>query len=220
MPDIFVDPETKEAPEPLQETPKPIVTAPEIEEIKKQPRKRGFVFLKDFFEHPAGIRFKNQEDDEEILLFLRRHMITNIYWLIITFLLLIAPLVIVPFIVALSLFPFEIPPNYGLVLGIFYYLVVFCYGFINFLYWFYNIGIITDRRVVDVDYSGIIYVHVAATIVSKIEDVSYAQTGFLRTLFNYGDVSIRTAAQVLDFEFLRVPHPSKVTFIIQKLIRH
>ena len=41
--------------------------------------------------------------------------------------------------------------------------------------------------------------------------------GVIRTVFNYGDVYIQTAAEVPAFEFLAVPKPDRVAGILQEL---
>ena len=79
-----------------------------------------------FAKHPKGINFANQEPDEVILLFLRRHFITNIPWIFATFLLLILPPV---FLFLLSFVPsLVIPSGLTLVLVAFYYLIVLSYA--------------------------------------------------------------------------------------------
>ncbi|MBI2443301.1 MAG: hypothetical protein HYV40_05340 [Candidatus Levybacteria bacterium] len=171
-----------------------------------------------FCEYPTGITFQNQAPDEVIVLFVRRHFATNIPWMFITFLLLIAPPIIIPFFQLVGVLPFSIPGEVSLVLLLFYYLIIFAYAFTNFLHWFYNIGIVTERNILDIDYSELVNVHISATKVTQIEDVSYKQGGFFKTFFDYGDVHIQTAAAVPDFEFLRIPHPARAVDLIRQLI--
>jgi hypothetical protein len=175
-------------------------------------------FLNAFIEYPLGVRFANQEADEQIVLFLRRHFITNVPWITITLLLLIAPFILIPIATFVIELPFTLPANLTVLLLLFYYLIVFGYAFINFLHWFYNIGIVTQKNIIDIDYSEIVNVHVAATKVTQLEDVSYKQSGFFKTLFNYGDVFLQTAGNLPNFEFLRVPNPGKAVDIIHDLI--
>lgn len=177
--------------------------------------------LSSFCQNPLGFSFQNQEKDEKILLFLRRHPITNISWLIPSLLLLILPLILTlfaPFLERFFLSPILLPGNYLTILLIFYYLFVFNYMFISFISWFYNIGIVTQKRVIDIDYSDIVHRYISFTKLSLIEDVTYRQTGFIRSLFNFGDVFVQTAGTHPNFEFLSVPQPSKATHIIQELI--
>ena len=51
----------------------------------------------------------------------------------------------------------------------------------------------------------------------SIEDVSYTQIGFVRSLFNYGDVMVQTAGAENNIEYDRVPRPSVVADIIGDL---
>lgn len=171
-----------------------------------------------FAECPSGVRFEHQGEDEEILLFIRQHFITNFSWIVISLILILLPVVLVPILITGIDLQFSIPENYSFVILSFYYVILFGYILINFLHWFYNIGIVTRRNVIDIDYSEIVNVHVAATKSSQIEDVSYKQNGFFKTLFNFGDVMVQTAANNPNFEFLKVPTPGKVVDIIHELI--
>lgn len=177
--------------------------------------------LSSFCQNPLGFSFQNQEKDEKILLFLRRHLITNISWLIPSLLLLILPPILslfAPFLERFFLSPIFLPGNYLTIFLIFYYLFVFNYMFISFISWFYNIGIVTQKRVIDIDYSDIVHRYISFTKLSLIEDVTYRQTGFIRSLFNFGDVFVQTAGTHSNFEFLSVPQPSYATHAIQELI--
>lgn len=174
--------------------------------------------LHSFCEYPSGVSFEHQEPDEEIILFVRRHLITNVPWVIITFLLLLLPLVVLPFLSLFSVFPIELSGAVLTIVLLFYYIMVFGYALINFLHWFYNIGIVTAKNVIDIDYSDIVNVHVSATKASQVEDVSYKQGGFFKSFFNYGDVYIQTAGTDANFEYLRIPNPGKAVDIIHDLI--
>lgn len=220
MPDIFVDTDSnKEEKSHVPETPSSSHSKQKHISPPPKPKETHEVDMLDTFcEYPQGVRFQHQEKDEEIILFLRQHLVTNVPWLIITGLFILAPIILIPLFSYTPFFLFTVPERYLIAFLLFYYLGVISYVFINFIHWFYNIGIVTNKRVVDLDYENIVQVNVAATKVLQIQDVNYTQTGFLRTLFNFGDVFIQTAGQNPNFEFLRVPNPSKATFIIQKLI--
>jgi len=175
--------------------------------------------LASFFERPDGVSFKNQKGDEKILLFLRKHFITNLGWLFIVFVLVFLPPLISISSSRFSVFAiFDLPPSFTIVLVIFYYLIVFNYFFINFITWFYNISLVTQKRIIDIDFSNLVYHNVAATKLSLVEDVNYTQVGFIRTLFDYGDAVVQTAGEELHFDFLAVPKPGKVVDIVQNLI--
>lgn len=177
--------------------------------------------LATFYEKPTGVHFRNQEEDEEILLFLRRHFATNLPWLFITIILVAIPLIfayILPYLNQMNINLFFLPSRYMTIFIIFYYLIVFNYFLINFITWYFNISIITQKRIVDIDFSDLVYHDVAVTKLTLVEDVNYTRVGFLRSLFDYGDVFVQTAGEKLHFDFLAVPHPEKVVDIIQNLI--
>jgi len=77
-----------------------------------------------------------------------------------------------------------------------------------------HITLITERDVVDVDYSHITYKNIAVATYEAIQDVEYVQSGFLRNFFDFGDVFVQTAGHRANIEFLRVPKPGKVADII------
>ncbi len=166
---------------------------------------------------PGNVSFSEQDDDEIIYLFLRRHFITNVLWVITSIVMGIIPLIIY-LTVKSNFLPFPVPPGYLVILTSFYFLIVLTYIFINFLNWFYNISLVTDKRVLDLDYSDIVYHDVALTKLSLIEDVTYIQSGFARSLFNYGDIIIQTAGEKLHFDFLSVPDPKRGADIIENLM--
>lgn len=171
-------------------------------------------FLSHYAERPDGLRFQNQEEKEEILVFLRRHFITNVPWIFMTIIFALVPFLILPFIQSFGFLQIDIPAATILVFIIFYYLIVIGYVLLNFISWFYNISIVTTFEVVDIDYSNVTYKDIATTNLREIQDVDYIQKGFFSTIFDYGDVFIQTAGANPNIEFLRIPHPAKVNDII------
>jgi hypothetical protein len=166
-----------------------------------------------FIPQPKNIKFETQEDDEKVLLLLRRHVVTNIPWILISLLLLIVPF-FYPF------FPFLnfLPGRYFPIILLGWYLIVFAYIFENLLLWFYNIYIVTSERVVDVDFYNILYKEVSDARIEKIQDVSYDQNGFIEAFFNYGDILIQTAGEKEEFTFEKVPEPDKIVSVINLLL--
>lgn len=174
--------------------------------------------LTSFCQNPTNISFENQEHDEKILLILRAHFITNTSWILTSFFLIIIPPVLNMVSSELHIFPFSLSGNLSFVLFAFYYILVFIFIFINFMTWFYNITFVTNKRIVDVDFSNIVHHDIAATKLNLIEDVKYVQIGFLRSLFNYGNVFMQTAGEKENFEAIAVPKPALAIQIIGNLI--
>ena len=83
--------------------------------------------------------------------------------------------------------------------------------------WFYNIGVVTQKRLVDVDTSNILSHNTAAASFKELVDIKFVQRGFLQSFFNYGDIDIQTEAIRANFEFKAAPKPTKVVDIISDL---
>ena len=222
MPDIFVaEPEGKNEPAPKKQEPqvsannKSAKNSPIIDDLKKAGN-RVHLFT-SFCHNPQGITFKTQEQGEIILLFLRKHFATNLKWIIIAIFALLIPLIIAPFIVfnqPLLLLSFKNLIFFAL----FYYLLVFAYIYLSFITWYFNIGLVTNLRIIDIDFMHLIYKHMTATKLSLVQEVSSIKSGVMSTFFNYGDIFIQTAGTNINVEFEAAPKSEEAVDIIQDLI--
>lgn len=171
-----------------------------------------------FRQNPEGVSFAEQEDDEDIILFLRRDFITNIPWIASTIALIFIPFLIHFIFVSTNFSLFSLPHRLSLVLLAFYYLIVIGFVFANLISWFYNIGLVTSKRGVDIDFLNLATINVATASLPDIKDVEYTQAGFFQSLFDYGDVRLRIEATGEVFTFEKVPRPTEVAGIISKII--
>lgn len=228
MPDIFVaqKEERKERPPGKEHSLKKPGTFQIENELKEDSHlenaeKTHVKFFSTFCIEPSDVSFADQEEDEKVLLFLRRHLVTNVDWILIA-----AFLALVP-----ALFSFignffnigdvellNIPSRFVMFFLLFYYSAVFTFILVNFISWFYNVGLITERRVVDIDLAELIFKNVSTTKFELIQDVSYLQHGVVRALFHFGDVIVQTAGKHTNFEIEAVPHPDKVVHLIEDFI--
>lgn len=171
-----------------------------------------------YCERPEAVTFETQEEDETILLLLRKSFITNIPWLVLGGVFAIIPFIIIHFIptgnTPLSL----ISGQFVFVLLFFYYLVILSYMLVSFITWYFNTSLITSKRIVDIDFSDLVYKNIAETKMDLVQDVSFTEAGVIRTLFNYGDVLVQTAGALDNFDLHAVPHPDRTVDIIETLI--
>lgn len=191
-----------------------------IEEKHKMPKSRNIMFPAGFALHPGGVHFDTQGENEEIHLFLRRHFITNVPWILFAIFLLIAPIIVLP--VMETIFPFTtlFTSQLSFILLAFYYVVVFGMAIlVSFINWYFNVYIVTDQRVVDVDFVNVIYREVASTRLNLIQDVTVKTSGVIRAFFDYGDVFIQTAGTEANFDFHAVPHPQQVAHEIEIIMQ-
>ena len=168
--------------------------------------------LSSFLMWPNGVNFETRESEEKIILFLRKHLVTNIPWIITTIIMLLTPIFILNTTVLDST-----PSNFRFIFILIWYLITTAYFLESFLTWFLNVYIVTDERIIDIDFYNLIYKEVSDANIDKIQDVTYKMGGVVRTLFNYGDVLIQTASEVPNFDFLAVPHPDKIVKVLQDL---
>lgn len=162
---------------------------------------------------PKATKFEAQDEEEKIILLLRPHFVTNIWWILTSLAMGFAPL-FWPYMPVISL----LPENYLFVLSLFWYALILTFVFERFLMWFFSVNIVTDERVIDVDFYGLLFKHVGMAPINKIEDVNYFQKGIMGAVFNFGDVLIQTAAEITEFVFNKVPNPEKVVKVLSELM--
>lgn len=162
---------------------------------------------------PPGTYFESQEEGEEVVLFLRQHWIVNLGWIVMSALALTIPSVFSFFLPYAGL-----PASYQLVVTMTWYLFVAGYALVKLMGWFFNIYILTDERVVDIDFTNVLARKVSVAKIEEIQDVSVVSRGALQTFLNYGSVFIQTAAEVPEFDFVNIPYPDKVGTVISQMI--
>ena len=191
---------------------KSTINYPKSEEEKLQLPGHTDNPLAAFNYFPSKVDFINKDPEEEVVLILRRHPITNRKWIIIAFGMVIFP----SFASILPIFD-NIPTNFSFLLVMAWYMVTLAYIFENFLNWFFSVNIVTDERLFDVDFYNLIYRKITDANIDQIQDVTVQIGGGLRTMFNYGDVIIQTAAEIPEIEFEGVPMPDRVAKVLREL---
>ncbi len=83
-------------------------------------------------------------------------------------------------------------------------------------YW--NAFIITNMRVVDIDQRGFFNRLVSEASFDKIQDISYSVRGVLGTVFNFGNVQLRTAGSSSTLDLMRVHDPKSLHHLIAEAI--
>lgn len=220
MPDIFIsekqDTVVPEKPN-LQQTPEPKVPVtpgevPTTEAMKSRFPGHRHSRFSSFSLYPDNVHFETKDKKEKIILMLRQHPIVNVKWILTTLLLLTGPTLLNIF----GVFAY-LPTGFPLVLSMSWYLITLAYAIEGFLNWYFNVYFVTTARIVDVDFFNLINKRVSNAEIEMIQDVSYSTGGVLRTMLNYGDIFIQTAAEVSEFDFLAIPNPEKVAKILDDL---
>ncbi|MEI8067586.1 MAG: hypothetical protein WCG91_01365 [Candidatus Shapirobacteria bacterium] len=168
--------------------------------------------LSGFLVHPRILTFAEQGDDETIYLAVRPHWINNISWVFIAILMLFVPL----FFKYFSFLNF-FPGQYQFAIILFWYLMTFIYSFEKFLSWYFDLYLVTDQRVIDIDFNNLLNKHFAEADIAMVQDVSTSIRGVLGTFFNFGDVLIQTASETNQINFEKVPNPEKIIKLFKEL---
>ena len=188
-------------------------TIDDYSEVMKNEQVTGN-FFKSFIPKPKNICIDIQDKDEKIILVLRRHLITQIKDVVI----LLAIIFLIPALLKFCGLFDVLPPKFVVAFDIFWLVLSFGLIFKSFLIWFFNVHILTDERVIDVDFTSMISRNVSSARTENIEDVTANTMGPLAAIFDYGTILIQTAGEKTEFEFEHVPHPAKITKLINELL--
>lgn len=220
MPDIFSAP----AKTPPTDTEKPVAKPPQVRETKKlrsvddyseimrreRPSRNHW---RAYMPKPERTTFDTQTIDEQIILLLRPHPITLMKQAVI-----VAVATVLPVLSGGSFFANFLPDSYILGLNLGWYMLTFSYALATYLIWFFSVFIITDERVIDVDFVSLLFKDVSTAKIDDIQDISSKTGGFLASIVDYGTVYIQTAGESPEIQFENVPHPAKVAALLNELL--
>lgn len=198
-----------------------MTTKQESNKIPKKFRniKRSFmenITLKNdhsFKSFPKGLKFHGQEQEEQVILIIRSHWIIYVPQILLAILVLvlpwvlgaIAPVIFKSVIIFLSLLITSLLTGASILVS-------------AIVKWYYNVDMITDQRVVDLDFPNIMAHTMSETQLEHIEDVTQKQLGLLGSIFDVGTVYIQTAGSNQNIEFTNIPRPRDVQEILSDLL--
>lgn len=167
-----------------------------------------------YIENPTYYRFEGQDPQEKILLLLRAHPITNLKWIVPAILLFLAPFFVPVVFSLINLDLSQIPTPFAVVFIVINYLLVLVIVFEGFLHWYFNVYIVTDKNIVDVDFHSVLFKNIDVAPLRNIEDTSSSMGGILNSIFHYGHVYIQTAGAAKNIDLVSVPRPHHVADFI------
>lgn len=89
--------------------------------------------------------------------------------------------------------------------------------FFSLIDYFLDVWIITDQRIIDVRQHGFFSRSISEMRLSRIQDVSSEQHGFMPTLLHYGNVIVQTASDSNKLFFEEVAHPEHIRDVLMRL---
>jgi hypothetical protein len=213
MPDVFTPQAKKQA-----ESKHPAKPTVDKKNVVENEHHNPLGLLTTFCQKPSNVSLMGQDNDEHIILFLRQDFITNLPWVFNTILFSFLPFIVYPLFAVANIDLNFLPARFNLVIAIFYYLLLAGYALSNYLTWFYTIGIITNKKAVDIDFHNLSSIHVGTVNLADTSDAKYKQAGFFQSFFDYGDIIITVEATKEQFIFEKTPRPAEITDMLSDLI--
>ena len=143
-----------------------------------------------------------QHDDEKVIKIIRRSLVTELPWVLVS----ITLVTILLFIAVNENLIFNSPDLSNFIKYIVYSLILFIsiYDFNRFLNWFYSVNIITNERLLDFDFKELGIKSIVECQLKDIQSVSIKNEGFLSFIFGLSTLEVLTSGDNpnIDFEFI------------------
>jgi len=156
--------------------------------------------------------FESQQDDEDIILLIRRHYMALLPVIA------VSTLVYIVGFIAVFVLPAVAP---ALVSGYTYHIYVLIvsilflfntiYLFNNWVLHYLHVAILTSEHFVEINQTGLFARKISEMALEKVQDVTASQKGLVHTMFNLGEVEVQTAGEAPNFVIQFVPDPNGVS---------
>ena len=195
-------------------------------DIPKKFREKKFTFIRtlakvfdqdrniDIF--PENVRFDRKEKDEEIIMVSRKHWVAYFTHILLALFIPIIPIALL----IISSNSIDIYGKTTIYLGLFVASLVISVNIVTtaIIQWYYNISIITDKRILNLKVTSIFQHSYTEILWRKIQDVSHDSIGPLSSIFDIGNIYIDTAGEGIDLTLKFVPKPRDVQEVINNLV--
>lgn len=155
--------------------------------------------------------FDIQRAGEEIILIIRAHPVTQIPWFINTIGIILITILLNFFVITI----FSVEEQ--LFMNLFGFTIAAFYGWTNFLRWYFHVGIITNQRILDIDFPSTLYKEVTIAELRDVQEVTTKAVGYIGAVFNFGNILVQTAGTKANIEFHNAPKPSEIVKVINEL---
>lgn len=162
--------------------------------------------------------FSGQKEGENVILVIRRHwfdVLQSFFPVFALLILLITSYFYLPLF--MPVLQQAVYANIFMFLENLFAMAIFILFFLIWIDYYFDVWIITNRRVVDVEQKGLFSREVSELELEKIQDVTTEVLGVIPTFLNYGNVYIQTAGEKERFVFNNAPNPYRIKDIIMNL---
>ncbi len=172
-------------------------------------------------QHTFGrFHFQGQHENEQILMVIHRHwfnILVHLGSIVILSVVLLGSISFLPTLfpeaaTGQNLFFFSFAQNTLL-------LFLWLFGFLVWIDYYFDVWIITNERIVNIEQKGLFTRHISELRFSRIQDVTSSVSGLVPTMLNFGDVYVQTAAEEERFVFRQVADPFAVKDEVMRLSR-
>lgn len=154
----------------------------------------------------------HQKSYEKIEYLLHRHPLGFVKYVITFIILMLMPLALYLLIGDLFTNIFIGPRIFPLtVLGASaYYLSIYLFAYGHFIDFYLDIWVVTNDRIINMEQQGLLATKITELDLYRIQDVTVNVRGFFQTIFNYGDVVVKTASSNTHIIFRKVSKPNEI----------
>jgi len=159
-----------------------------------------------------------EKKGEHVIMILHRHPITFLPTIALFLVLFFVPIAL--FYMGNSLFPTLLDSAIAYPLLVLfasvYYLSIYLFFFAQFIDFYLDMWVITNERIVDIEQHSLFHRVITELELFRIQDATTNVQGIFPTLFNYGNVIVKTASNTDGIVFYNVPNPNSIrTNLIQ-----
>lgn len=145
---------------------------------------------------------KNLKANEQVIKIIRRYPLTLGWWYLLS--------VFLIFVAFFLFYPLLRLGWWGLLVFLLLLVTGAAIAVRKYIIWSLDIFLITNCRLIDFDQQGLFNKNVTETNFDNIQDISYNKKGIFATIFDYGNIVVKTASQNSNLEFYQVRFPAKV----------
>lgn len=160
-----------------------------------------------------------EKENESIFIFARPFILSFLPQLLIGLALVVFGAIFVTFVAMAfpTIIANDFQFNVFVIMASAYFLLIIPFFTVLFIDYYYDLLVVTDKRLLDVDQNSLFSRNISELALEQVEDVSANNSGVLRTLFDFGDITVQSAGAKEQFVFKGILHPREITEIILDL---
>jgi len=157
------------------------------------------------------------KDDEKVELVLRRHWFVFLAPMAKPVLFIFVPLAIILWLFGISFFMSLLESFLWAIIiaGWFFFWLLF--ALYEWFVWYFDIFILTDKRIIDVEQKSLFSKNVSEITYDKIQDTSYQVSGIAQTFLKFGTINVQTAGSDVAITINDVAAPAMIQEKISEL---